>query len=97
MGGASTILTSVKMGDLWRVQIAWPSGTTKYFGKFGSEQEAAGWISRHCALTERTIDDTQFNRPWGSVSGRKVVGRVATGQAEGCEPAPKNKEKCNEG
>ena len=88
MGGASTVLTSVKEGDLWRVQIAWPSGTTKYFGKFGSEQEAAGWISRHRALTERADEDTKFNRPWGSVSGRKVLARVATGQTEGREPAP---------
>ena len=82
MGGASTILTSVKKGDLWRVQIKWPSGTTKYFGKFGSEREASGWISRHRALTERAIEDTKINRPWGSVSGRKVVASVAIGQAE---------------
>lgn len=88
MGGANTILTTVKKGNLWRVQIKWPSGTTKYFGKFGSEQEASGWISGHRALTERAIEDTKINRPWGSVSGRKVVARVATGQAEGREPAP---------
>ena len=85
MGGTSTILTSVKKGDLWRVQIKWPSGTTKYFGKFGSEQEASGWISRHRALTERAIEDTKINRPWGSVSGRKTAFGVATGQAEGVE------------
>jgi hypothetical protein len=82
MGGASTILTSVKKGDLWRVQIKWPSGTTKYFGKFGSEQEASRWISSHRGLTERAIEDTKIYRPWGSVSGRKVVADVATGQGE---------------
>jgi hypothetical protein len=81
MGGASTILTSVKKGDLWRVQINWPSGTTKYFGKFGSKQEASGWISRHRALTARAIEDTKFNRPWGSVSGQKTAFGIATGQA----------------
>jgi len=81
MGGASTILTSVKRGDLWRVQIKWPSGTTKYFGKFGSEQEASGWISSHRGLTERTIEDTKIKRTWGSVS-RRSVADVATGQAE---------------
>ena len=85
MGGASTIMTSVKKGDLWRVQIKWPSGTTKYFGKFDSEQEASGWISRHRALTERAIEDTKINRPWGSVSGRNTAFGVATGQAEGVE------------
>jgi len=82
MGGASTILTSVKKGDLWRVQIKWPSGTTKYFGKFCSEQEASRWISSHRGLTERAIEYTEINRPWGSVSGRKVLADVATGQAE---------------
>ena len=87
MGGASTVLTSVKKGELWRVQIAWPSGTTRYFGKFGSEQEALGWISRHRSLSERAVKNTEINRPWGSVSGRKAVTHVATGPAEGREPA----------
>jgi hypothetical protein len=93
MGGSSTVLTSVKKGDLWRVQIAWPSGTTKYFGKFGSEQEVTEWISKHRWLSERAIKDTKINRPWGSVSGRKVVVDVATGQAEACEPAPEQRGK----
>ena len=88
MGGASTVLTSVKEGDLWRVQIAWPSGTTHYFGKFGSEQEASGWISRHRWLTERGMEGAKIRRPWGSVSPRKPAVDVATGQAEAGEPAP---------
>ena len=87
MGGASTVLTSVKKGDQWRVQIAWPSGTTKYFGKFGSEQEALGWISRHRWLTERDMEGAKINRPWGSVSRRKAVVDVATGQAKAGESA----------
>jgi hypothetical protein len=62
MGEASTILTSVQKGDLWRVQIAWPNGTTKYFGRFRSEQEASGWISAHRWLTERVIEDTEIRR-----------------------------------
>jgi hypothetical protein len=74
MGGASNVLTSVKEGDLWRVQIAWPSGTTKHFGKFGSEQEAAGWISRHRALTERANEDTKYNRPLGFSQRAKGYG-----------------------
>ena len=85
MGGASTVLTSVKEGDLWRVQIAWPSGTTHYyFGKFGSEQEATGWISRHRWLSERAVEDSKIKRPWGSVSGRNIMVDVATVQ----EPLP---------
>jgi hypothetical protein len=73
MGGASTVLMSVKVGTVWRVQIAWPSGTTKYFGRFGTEQEDLGWISRHRWLSERAVEDSKINRPWGSVSGRKIV------------------------
>ena len=42
MGGASTVLTSVQDGDLWRVQIAWPNGTLHHFGKFRSELDAQG-------------------------------------------------------
>jgi hypothetical protein len=88
MGAARTALTSVQEGDLWRVQIAWPNGTTRHFGKFGSEQEAAGWISRHRWLTERGMEGTKIYRPWGSVSGRKVVVDAPTGQAEAGESTP---------
>jgi hypothetical protein len=91
MGGASTILTSVKMGDLWRVQIAWPSGTTKYFVKFGSEQEAARWISRHCALTERTIDDTKFNRPGVQSAGERLWAASRLGRPRVASPRPKTR------
>jgi hypothetical protein len=91
MGWASTVLTSVKDGDLWRVQIVWPNGTTKYFGKFGAEQEASGWISRHRWLTEGVIDETEIHRPWGSVSRRKSTVNVAAEQAEASEPASERK------
>jgi hypothetical protein len=70
MGEASTVLISVKEGDLWRVQIAWPNGAINYFGKFGSELEARNWISTHRRLTEQVIDDREIRRPWGSVSRR---------------------------
>jgi hypothetical protein len=70
MGEASTVLISVKEGDLWRVQIAWPNGAINYFGKFGSELEARKWISTHRRLTEKVIDDSEIRRPWGSVSRR---------------------------
>jgi hypothetical protein len=94
MGETSTVLTSVKVGQHWRVQIAWPNGTTKYFGKFGTKQEASGWISRHRWLTERGMDSANFKRrPWGSVSQRKPVADVATEQAEGGEPEAQQQEK----
>jgi hypothetical protein len=85
MGGLTTVLASVKVGDRWRVQIAWPNGNTKYFGKFGSEQEASGWISKHHWLTERTIEGAKIKRPWGSVSQRRSVADVK--QSDGGEPA----------
>jgi hypothetical protein len=62
MGEASTILTSVQEDDLWRVQITWPNGTTKYFGKFRSELEAEGWIGRHRWLTERVTKQSEIRR-----------------------------------
>jgi hypothetical protein len=70
MGEASTVLISVKEGDIWRVQIAWPNGAINYFGKFGSELEARKWISTHRRLTEQVTDDSEIRRPWGSVSRR---------------------------
>jgi len=87
MGVASTVLTSIKEGDLWRVEIVWPNGTKRHFGKFGSEQEAEGWISTHRWLKERGMEGTEIYRPWGSVSRRRSVVDVATGQAEVGEPA----------
>jgi hypothetical protein len=70
MGEASTYLISVKDGDLWRVQIAWPNGAINYFGKFGSELEARKWISTHRRPTEQVIDDREIRHRWGSVSRR---------------------------
>jgi hypothetical protein len=39
------------VGQIWRVQIAWPNGSVHYFGKFASKLEAADWITRHSWLT----------------------------------------------
>jgi hypothetical protein len=87
MGGTSTVLTLVKVGDLWRVQIAWPNGTIKHFGKFGLEHEARQWIGAHGWLTKQVIEATKLHRPWGSVSGRKSLVDGSTGQAEGGDRA----------
>jgi hypothetical protein len=72
MGGASTVLTSVRDGDFWRVQIAWPNGTLHHFGKFRSEQEAQGWISAHSGLTTHVIEESEIRRR----SGRRVTSVV---------------------
>jgi len=94
MAEASTALSSVKEGDLWRVQIAWPNGTTNYFGKFGSELEVQKWISAHHRLTEHVIEASEIRRrPRGRVRPLKSAGDVVTGQAECGEPAPEQQGK----
>ena len=57
MGEASTYLISVKDGDLWRVQIAWPNGAINYFGKRGCFVQYLG---------DRRLDalDATFTRPF---------------------------------
>jgi hypothetical protein len=49
MGGV--LLTAVQQSDYWRVKIAWPEHSPRYFGKFESEQEAQKWIKDHDWLT----------------------------------------------
>jgi hypothetical protein len=39
MGGANTDLTLVKVGDLWRVQIAWPNGNTNILASLGPSRK----------------------------------------------------------
>jgi hypothetical protein len=63
------VLTSVKEGDLWHMLISWPNGTTKHFGKFGSELEAHGWIGAHSWLTAHIIEESEIRRK----SGRRVT------------------------
>ena len=58
-------LISVREGDLWRVQIAWPA--INYFGRFGSELEARIWISTHRWMMEKVIDDSEIRGLQGSV------------------------------
>jgi hypothetical protein len=51
MGTMRTLLSPVQKGGIWRVQIVWPNGTVRYFGKFSSHQDAASWIVSHPRLT----------------------------------------------
>jgi hypothetical protein len=37
----------------WRVELAWPDRTPRYFGKFDSQEEALKWITRHEWLTRQ--------------------------------------------
>ncbi len=49
------LLVPVRQDDRWRVQLVWPNGNTRYFGKFGSQREAERWIAEHHWLTEQVI------------------------------------------
>jgi hypothetical protein len=40
-------LTTVQGRDYWRVKMAWPDSTPRYFGKFASKAEAEKWIAEH--------------------------------------------------
>jgi hypothetical protein len=53
-----TVLSPVREGELWRVQIAWPNGTVHHFGKFTSEKDAIEWITAHPWLTKSPIENS---------------------------------------
>jgi hypothetical protein len=62
MGDGLTVLSSVRKGSIWRVRIAWPSGTVHHFGKFTSEKDASDWIAARPWLTDRpTIPERPAN------------------------------------
>ena len=45
-------LAPLKKGGHWRVQINWPSGAIRLFGKFDSQLKALEWINAHQGLTQ---------------------------------------------
>ena len=51
MVAVRTLLSPVRKGEIWRVQIVWPNGTVHHVGKFASEKEAAKWILARPRLT----------------------------------------------
>jgi DNA-binding XRE family transcriptional regulator len=55
MADSTTRLVPLKKGRHWRVQINWPSGTTRQVGKFDSQLEALEWINAHYGLTEHAM------------------------------------------
>ena len=52
MGKRPTQFSPVRRWRIWRVQMTFPNGSVRYFGRFASEQDAAGWISAHAWLTK---------------------------------------------
>jgi hypothetical protein len=53
MGDGLTVLSPVRKGRIWRVQIRWPNRIVRHFGKFTSEKDASDWITAHTWLAER--------------------------------------------
>jgi hypothetical protein len=66
MGTVRTLLSPVQKGGIWRVQIVWPNGTVRYFGKFPSHQDATSWIVAYPRLTMPVTEQTISEPPIGS-------------------------------
>jgi hypothetical protein len=47
----------------WRVQMAWPDSSPRYFGKFDSRAEAEKWIKKHDWLTKQKPDEKPIQKP----------------------------------
>lgn len=45
------MLTIVRKGRMWRVQITAANGYVRLFGRFYSEKSAREWIAAHACLT----------------------------------------------
>jgi hypothetical protein len=50
--GGAQLSPVVEESGIWRVQIAWPNGAVRFFGKFTSEKDAVDWINAHSNLTK---------------------------------------------
>jgi hypothetical protein len=60
----SAVLSPLRDGKIWRVQIVWPNRAVHHYGKFTSEQDAINWINAHPHLTrpEDTMDEPQLDQ-----------------------------------
>lgn len=58
VNSAGTVLSAVHDGNIWRVQITWPNGSVRYFGRFPSEKDAHAWINAHAWLTVPVTKET---------------------------------------
>jgi hypothetical protein len=45
-----TVLSVVRKGRMWRVQITRLNGSVRYFGRFSSEKRAREWIAAHSRI-----------------------------------------------
>ena len=51
---STVALSPVMQSNYWRVKIAWPNRTPRYFGKFHSRAEAEKWIAEHHWLIKQS-------------------------------------------
>jgi hypothetical protein len=59
---SSVVLSLVKQARCWRVKLAWPERSPRYFGKFDSQAAAEKWIEDHRWLTtQRQEPDEEPN------------------------------------
>jgi DNA-binding XRE family transcriptional regulator len=65
----TTRLAPLKKGRHWCVQINWPSGATRLFGKFDSQLKALEWINAHQGLTQYAT------MPTGSIPKKRTKRR----------------------
>ena len=64
-------LTAVRGWDHWRVKMAWPDHTPRFFGKFASQAEAEKWIADHHWLN-RLDQGGGKRRPLGDIDFPKT-------------------------
>jgi hypothetical protein len=62
MGDKSAVLSPVRDGDIWRVQIIWPNGKMNIVGEFSSEGDAVKWIERHAWWLVEPITEKSTNK-----------------------------------
>jgi hypothetical protein len=63
--GTPLVLTPIQQSGCWRVKMAWPNNTVRFFGKFLSRREAEKWIEKHGWLS------TQNQKPDKKTKGQR--------------------------
>jgi hypothetical protein len=90
-----TVLSTIRAANCWRVQIAWPNGVKKHYGRFLLESDAAQWLAQHQWLTEQEIIATRpLKRAKDFGQADKFAVDVATsGQTQDCLSEPEVRKK----
>jgi hypothetical protein len=62
---SSVVLSPVIQASYWRVKLAWPESSPRYFGKFDSQAAAEKWIEDHRWLTtqRQEPDENPIEKP----------------------------------